>query len=87
MKPLHNSHPAGSRRRIDRSLFAALFLAIVFLAPLRPGQAANLPPVFNTEHQAQEHCPSDVVVWESVGDSISPSPAQFSWTERRRQSG
>lgn len=31
---------------------------------------ATLPPVFNTESEAQAHCPKDVVVWLNIPSGI-----------------
>lgn len=51
--------------------FLSQLLAVLLLIGLSgPVVAANLPPVFDTEQQAQQHCPSDVVVWLNIPSGV-----------------
>jgi hypothetical protein len=49
-----------------RTLFAAaLLLGIVIYS-----EAAQLPSGFTTEQEAQQHCPSDTVVWLNLPSGV-----------------
>src|SRR5215469_5528637 len=60
-------HRTSSRVRL---ILGVVFLAILFLGGPTLSVAANTPPLFNTEQQAQQHCPSDRVVWLNLPSGI-----------------
>lgn len=40
----------------------ATLVALLLIIPVVAGDAQTRPLIFNTEHQAQQHCPTDIVV-------------------------
>ncbi len=50
-----------------RAFLAALAISFGLIAV--PALAAN-PPMFNTEQEAQAHCPKDVVVWVNLPTGV-----------------
>jgi hypothetical protein len=62
-------------RRLRENLMVRAFLAWVLIALLLLGYgpdavAAQLPALFTTDREAQEHCPQDVVVWLNLPTGI-----------------
>jgi hypothetical protein len=55
-----------------RHTYLARVLAILVLLFGSIGicTAANVPPTFSTEQQAQQHCPADVVVWLNLPSGV-----------------
>ena len=47
----------------------AALVALVLLIP-SVSAVAQTAPLFSTEQQAQQHCPSDVVVWVNLPSGI-----------------
>jgi hypothetical protein len=56
--------------RLIHLLIASLLFAILVLAGQAGSSAANLPTLFPTEQQAQQHCPADVVVWLNLPSGV-----------------
>jgi hypothetical protein len=56
--------------RRARLVLGAVVLAILLVGDPTLGDAANAPSLFNTEQQAQQHCPSDTVVWLNLPSGI-----------------
>ena len=53
-----------------KRFIATVFLALsLILGSAAPGWAAQ-PTTFQTEQQAQQHCPADVVVWLNVPSGV-----------------
>lgn len=52
-----------------RSFLARLLVALLLLAPIA-ATAAQLPALFTTEQEAQQHCPRDTVVWLNLPSGI-----------------
>jgi hypothetical protein len=48
----------------------AVLVALLLIVPAVAGEAQTGPPLFTTEQQAQQHCPSDVVVWVNVPSGV-----------------
>ena len=48
-------------RIFKSSAIRAVFLALLFLSPL--SAVAQAAPQFQSEQEAQQHCPQDTVVW------------------------
>jgi len=48
---------------IRLAVLALLLIGTVGIAP-------SLPPLFPSEQQAQQHCPSDVVVWLNIPSGV-----------------
>jgi len=47
----------------------AALVALLLLVPA-PGDAQPRAPLFQTEQQAQQHCPADIVVWLNLPSGI-----------------
>jgi hypothetical protein len=71
--PMRKSEPrvagvnVGKRAQL---LITALVFAIGLLMGSPVANAANSPPLFTTEQQAQQHCPADVVVWLNLPSGV-----------------
>jgi hypothetical protein len=52
-----------------RNLIAALAVLIALLATPAIAQSGR-PALFNTEQQAQQHCPTDTVVWLNLPTGV-----------------
>ena len=48
----------------------AVLVTLLLLTPSIAGYAQTAPTLFNTEQQAQQHCPSDTVVWVNLPSGI-----------------
>jgi hypothetical protein len=57
----------GNMRRV--LVFATLLLMTLVGNPIA-GAAAGQPPLFPTEQVAQQHCPTDTVVWLNIPSGI-----------------
>lgn len=53
-----------------RKLATLFFLGLLILAPQIGPVAAQSAPQFQTETEAQKHCPSDAVVWVNTPSGI-----------------
>jgi len=54
-----------------RSMFkTGLLLAILLIAPVATSVASENLTLFTTEQSAQQHCPSDTVVWLNLPTGI-----------------
>ena len=53
-----------------RKIIGAFLLAVLLVSGAPAAQAANPPPLFASEQQAQQHCPRDVVVWLNLPTHI-----------------
>lgn len=48
----------------------AALVALLLIIPAIAGDAQARPPLFNTEQQAQQHCPADIVVWVNLPSGV-----------------
>ena len=53
-----------------RKIIGAFLLAILLVSGAPAAQAANPPPLFASEQEAQQHCPRDTVVWLNLPSGI-----------------
>jgi hypothetical protein len=53
-----------------RKLIVKLLIALLIVGGSGAAYAASQPPLSNTEQQAQQHCPSDTVVWLNLPTGI-----------------
>jgi hypothetical protein len=53
-----------------RSFLARLLLVLLLLGAPAVADAAQLPALFATEQEAQQHCPRDTVVWLNLPSGI-----------------
>jgi hypothetical protein len=66
-----------------RAFLAWLLIALLLLSYGPDAVAAQLPDLFITEREAQEHCPQDVVVWLNLPTGIYHFKGQR-WYERTK---
>jgi hypothetical protein len=67
-----------------RHLLAILLLVVGLLWSSLPTNATAPAPLFQTEQQAQEHCPKDTVVWLNLPTGIYHLKGQR-WYGRTKQ--
>jgi len=53
-----------------RELRSAFLVVLLLLVPAVNADAQSRAPLFQTEQQAQAHCPSDVVVWVNLPSGV-----------------
>jgi hypothetical protein len=53
-----------------RVFLARLLVVLLLFGHASDAVAAQLPALFTTEQEAQEHCPQDVVVWLNLPTGI-----------------
>jgi hypothetical protein len=61
-------HRTGGARMTR--IIIALFFWVFLLGPISGADAAGTPASFATEKAAQQHCPSDTVVWLNLPSGI-----------------
>jgi hypothetical protein len=55
---------------VVRVFLARLLVALLLLGHAPDAVAAQLPALFTTEQEAQQHCPQDVIVWLNLPTGI-----------------